>query len=57
MFADIEQLKLEDEEKKHALLRLDEELLISLQRFDELKKDCATRANTWNKKMSCLEVK
>lgn len=53
---DIEQLDVEKEEKGQSLLNLDEELVIVHQQLVDVKKEVATRANTWNKKKSCLEA-
>ena len=55
-FAEIEQLEAEKEEKGQALSIVDDELGLIQQRLDDLKKELASQANSWNRKKSCLEV-
>ena len=55
-FAEIEQLEAEKEEKGQALSIVDDELGLIQQQLDDLKKELASQANSWNRKKSCLEV-
>ena len=55
-FAEIEQLEAVKEEKGQALSIVDDELGLVQQQLDDLKKELASQANSWNRKKSCLEV-
>ena len=55
-FAEIEQLEAEKEEKGQSLSLVDDELGLIQQQLDDLKKELANQANSWNRKKSCLEV-
>jgi len=53
---EIEQLEAEKEEKGQALSIVDDELGLIQQQLDDLKKELASQANSWNRKKSCLEA-